>query len=164
MNLIRSLNRSVLLLLCAIAIAAAPALRAETPPDQMKAAGAVTLTTGLLDKMDASITALSADDAAKKELSTASADPSINPDNWGSSIEAKCPKTAAIFKSSGTSADDFGKALFAIMAISMSEDMAKSEDKTVKANAEFMTANKERVEKTFGKFMELSMPFDKGEK
>lgn len=130
----------------------------------MKAAGAITLTTGLLDKMDAAITALSANDEAKKELSTASADPSFNPDNWGSSVEAKCPKAAAIFKSSGITADDFGKALFAIMAISMSEDMAKSEDKTVKANSDFMNANKERVEKTFGKFMELSMPSDKGDK
>lgn len=145
-------------------VAAAPALRAETPPDQIKAAGAIPLTTGLLDKMDAAVTALSADEAAKKELTTASSDPSINPDNWGSSIDAKCPKVSAIFKTAGTSAEDFGKALFAILAISMSEDMAKSEDKTVKANAEFMAANKDRAEKVFGKFMELSMPFEKKDK
>lgn len=147
-----------------LALAAVPVLRADTPPDQLKAAGAIPLTTGLLDKMDASIKALNADEAAKKELTTASADPSINPDNWGSSITAKCPKTAEIFKSSGISADDFGKALFAIMAVSMSEDLDKSEDKTVKANAQFVAANKERAEKTFGEFMQMSMPMDKGDK
>jgi len=159
MNVIRSINRSVLLLLaCAIALAAAPVLRAETPPDQLKAAGAIPLTTELLDKMDKFIAALGADDAAKKELSAASADPSITPENWGSAITAKCPKVAAVFKSSGISADDFGKALFAIMAVAMGEDMAKSEDKTVKANAEFIAANKDRADKTFGSFMQLSMP------
>jgi hypothetical protein len=152
---------SALAALALILVAFAPAVRAETPPDQMKAAGAIPLTTALLDKMDTALTALSADDAAKKELATASSDPSINPDNWGSSIEAKCPKAAAIFKTAGTSADDFGKAIFAIMAVSMSEDAAKSEDKNVKANAEFMVANKDRAEKTFGKFMELSMPVDR---
>lgn len=140
------------------ALAAAPVLRAETPPDQVKAAGAIPLTTALLDKMDGFIKALSANDAAKKELNAASADPSIEPDNWGTSITAKCPKVAEVFKSSGISADDFGKAIFAIMAVSMSEDLDKSEDKTVKANAEFVAANKERAEKTFGSFMELSMP------
>jgi hypothetical protein len=147
------------------ALVTAPALRAETPPDQVKAAGAILLTTALLDKMDAAVTGLSGDDAAKKELSAASADPSISPDNWGSSIDSKCPKVAAVFKTAGISADDFGKALFVIMAVSMGgDDMAKSEDKNVKANAEFMAANKDKVEKTFGKFMELSMPFDKGDK
>ena len=159
MNVCRSFNRSALLLLvCALAFAIAPALRAETPPDQIKAAGAIPLTTELLDKMDAFITALGADDAAKKELNAASADPSINPDNWGSSITAKCPKVGELFKSSGISADDFGKGLFAIMACAMSEDMAKSDNETAKANAEFVKANNARAEKIFGSFMELNAP------
>ena len=159
MNLTRSLNRSFLVpLFCAIAFAALPALRAETPPDQIKAAGAIPLTTELLDKMDAFIKALGADEDAKKELTSASADPSINPDNWGSSIAAKCPKVAELFKKTSITADDFGKALFAIMAVAMSEDLAKSEDKTVKANADFVAANKDRTNQTFGNFMQLSMP------
>jgi len=156
MNNTRSILAS--LLICSLAFAAAPILRAETPPDQIKAAGAIPLTTDLLDKMDAFIKTLGANDDAKKELNTASSDPSITPENWGSSITAKCPKVAALFKSSGISADDFGKAIFASMAVSMSEDLAKSEDKTVKANADFMAANKDRAEKTFGNFMQLSMP------
>lgn len=146
------------IVLTVLTFAAVPVLRAETPPDQVKAAGAIPLTTELLDKMDAFVKALGADEDAKKELSAASADPSINPDNWGSSITAKCPKVGELFKTAGISADDFGKALFAIMAVSMSEDLAKSEDKTVKANADFVAANKERAEKTFGNFMQLSMP------
>jgi hypothetical protein len=141
-----------------LAFAAAPALRAEIPPDQIKSAGAIPLTTDLLDKMDAFIKALGADEAAKKELSAASADPSINPDNWGSSITAKCPKVAEVFKTAGITADDFGKALFAIMACAMGEELAKSEDKAVKANYDFVVANKERAEKTFGSFMQMSMP------
>jgi hypothetical protein len=159
MNVIRSLQRFLLIpVLCAMALVAAPALRAEIPPDQIKSAGAIPLTTALLDKMDAFITALGADEAAKKELSAASADPSINPDNWGEGITAKCPKVAAVFKSSGITADDFGKALFAIMACAMGDELAKSEDKAVKANYDFVAANKERAEKTFGSFMQLSVP------
>ena len=154
----KALSSAIAAIALLFALSASPALRAETPPDQVKAAGAIPLTTELLDKMDAFIKALGADDAAKQELNTASADPSISPDNWGSSITAKCPKTAAIFKSAGISADDFGKAIFAIMAVSMSDDLGKSEDKTVKANADFIAANKARAEATFGNFMQLSMP------
>jgi hypothetical protein len=146
------------LLIGSIAFAAAPALRAETPPDQVKAAGAIPLTTELLDKMDAFIKALVADEAAKKELATASADPSINPDNWGSGVSAKCPKVVALFKTAGISADDFGKAIFAIMAVAMSDDLAKSDDPKVKANADFVAANKDRTNATFGSFMQASMP------
>jgi hypothetical protein len=138
--------------------AAAPVLRAEIPPDQVKSAGAIPLTTALLDKMDAFIKALGADEAAKKELTAASADPSINPDNWGESITAKCPKVAEVFKSAGITADDFGKALFAIMACAMGDELAKSEDKTVKANYDFVASNKDRADKTFGSFMQMSMP------
>ena len=156
MNLTRSLNRPFLfLLLCAIAFAAAPALRAETPPDQIKAAGAITLTTGLLDKMDKAIKALSADDAAKAELGTIGKDPDMTPESWAATISAKCPKAAAIFKSSGVTPDDFAKGIFAIMAVAMGEDLAKSEDKTVAANAAFLAANKDKCDAVFAGFMML---------
>jgi hypothetical protein len=141
-----------------LSFAAAPDLRAETLPDQIKAAGAILLTTDLLDKMDAFIKTLGADEAAKKELAASSADPSINPDNWGSSIAAKCPKVAALFKTANLTPDEFGKAIFAIMAVGMSEDLAKSEDKTVQANAAFVTANKNRADAIFGAFMMLGEP------
>ncbi|HYJ05789.1 MAG TPA: hypothetical protein VEX43_11680 [Chthoniobacterales bacterium] len=146
------------LAIAALCFAAAPDLRAETPPDQIKAAGAIELTTELLDKMDKFIKGITSNDAAKAELAAVSKDPSITPENWGSVVAAKCPKTVEIFKTAGLTADEFGKAIFAIMAVSMSEDLAKSEDETVQANAEFVEANKERAGAIFGAFMMLGEP------
>jgi hypothetical protein len=155
-----NLNRSfVLSLLCALAaFALVPVLRAEVPPDQVKAAAAIPLTKDLFDKMEKFIKAVDADAAAKTELSNASKDPSMNPDNWGATVTAKCPKTTEIFKTVGMTADDFGKAIFAIMAIAMGEELAKSEDKAVKANADFVEANKVQANTIFGSFMMLGDP------
>jgi hypothetical protein len=141
-----------------LGFAAVSDLRGETPPDQVKAAGAIPLTTDLLDKMDKFLKAASTDDAAKAELGTVGKDPSITPENWGSTISAKCPKAVELFKSAGLTADEFAKGIFAIMAVAMSEDLAKSEDKAVKANADFVAANKTRVDSTFGNFMMLGEP------
>jgi hypothetical protein len=94
----------------------------------------------------------------KAELDSVGKDPSITPETWGTTVSAKCPKAAELFKSSGLTPDEFGKGIFAIMALAMSEDLAKSEDKTVKANADFMAANKTRVDATFGSFMMLGEP------
>ena len=156
-------RRAIASLAAALAItvlcfAAAPELRAETPPDQIKAAGAIELTTELLDKMDKFIKGVTSNDAAKAELAAVSKDPSITPENWGSVVSAKCPKTVEIFKTAGLTPDEFGKAIFAIMAVSMSEDLAKSEDETVQANAAFVEANKERAGAIFGAFMMLGEP------
>ena len=160
MNVIRSLNRSVLFLLCAIALAAAPALRAETPPEQVKDAAAIKLTTELLDKMDAFISAVTADTAAKAELAEIGKDPAVSQDQdaWAAAITSKCPKTSEHLKKAGLTASDFTKGISAIMACAMSEDMAKSDNETAKANAEFVKANNARAEKTFGTFMEMSVP------
>ena len=159
MNLNRS---SFFTLACVIAtFTFAPALRADVPPDQLKAAGAIPLTTELLDKMDKFIKAMTSDTAAKAELTEVGKDPSINPDNWASTITAKCPKTVTVFKANNLTADDFSKAIFAIMAIAfMPDEFAKTEDKTVKANADFVAANKERADTIFGGFLALSMPPD----
>src|SRR5688572_18880590 len=80
-----------------LAFTAAPDLRAETPPDQIKAAGAIPLTTELLDKMDEFIKNVTGNNAAKAELAAVSKDPSITPENWGSVVTAKCPKTVELF-------------------------------------------------------------------
>lgn len=141
-----------------LGFAAAPGLRAEIPPDQIKAAGAIPLTTDLLDKMDKFIKAVSADDAAKAELAVIGKDPSMTPEKWGSEITAKCPKTVAIFSSSGITPDDFSKGIFAIMACAMGDELAKSEDKAVKANYDFVNANKDRAGAIFGAFMTLGEP------
>jgi hypothetical protein len=161
MNTIRSINRSVLLfVLCAIAVAFTPALRAEIPPDQVKAASDIKLTTALLDKMDKFISAVNADSAAKAELAELDKDPAVSKDQdaWAAAITAKCPKVSEHLKTAGITAGDFTKGISAIMACAMSEEMTKSDNAAAKANAEFVAANKDRAEKTFGSFMELSMP------
>jgi len=141
-----------------LGLTSAPALRAETPPDQMKAAGAIELNTALLDKMDEFLKEVDSNEEAKKELAAVGKDPSITPETWGSVITAKCPKAVEVFKEAELTPDDFSKAIFAIMAVSMSEDMAKSEDKTIKANVAFLAANKDRADKTFSSFMMLGEP------
>ena len=159
MNLTRSLNRFLVVpFLCALgAFALVPTTRAETPADQTKAAGAIPLTNDLLDKMDAAIKSLTNDASAKAEMTEIGKDPNLSPEAWAAAINAKCPKATADFKAAGITPDDFSKGIFAIMACAFSEDLVKSEDKAVKANAEFVKANS-RCEKTFGSFMQLSMP------
>ena len=138
------------------AFAAAPDLRAETPPDQIKAAGGIPLTTELLDKMEKFVKSVSTDSAAKAEMTEANKDPSITPETFGSVIAAKCPKTVEIFKASGLTPDEFSKGLFAIMAVAMSDELAKSENKAVAANAAFVAANKDRANAVFSSFMMLN--------
>jgi hypothetical protein len=153
---VTSISRLAIASIAVVLVAfAALNLRAETPPDQIKAAGAVPLTTALLDKMDKAIKALSADDDAKAELGTIGKDPNMTPESWASSISAKCPKAAAIFKSADVTPDDFAKGIFAIMACAMSDDMAKSSDKTAAANAAFVTSNKDKCDAVFSGFMML---------
>jgi len=137
---------------------AAPVLRAETPADQIKAAGAIPLTTDLLDKMDKAVKALTADEAAKTEMNAIGKDPNMTPESWAAAISSKCPKATADFKAASITPDEFAKGIFAIMACAMSEDMAKSTDKTAAANAAFVTANKDKCDAVFSGFMMLSMP------
>src|SRR5436190_23181080 len=83
-------------------LVAAPDLRAETPPDQIRAAGAIPLTTELLDKMDKFLKDLGTDDAAKAEFVAVAKNPSFFAiEIWGSAIAAKCSKAVAFFTSYG---------------------------------------------------------------
>lgn len=152
------LTRSRLLpLLCALAaFALVPNITAETPPEQIKDAGAIPLTTELFDKMDAFIAAVSVDDAAKTEMAAVGKDPTMTPETWAAAVKEKCPKTAQHFASAKIAPEEFFKAITAMMACLMSEDMAKSEDAKAKANAEFLKANNARAEKTFSGFMSLA--------
>ena len=132
-----------------------PGLRAEIPPDQIKAAGAIALTTSLLDKMETVIKNVKADAAAKNELAAADKDPAMTAETWGNIVSSKCPKAGAIFKAAGVTPDDFAKGMFAIMAVGMNEDLGTSADKTVQANAAFVGANKERTGTVFAAFLTL---------
>ena len=161
-NIVPFLSRRALasmagaLIFILLGFAAAPDLRAETPPDQIKAAGGIPLTTELLDKMEKFVKSVSTDSAAKAEMTEANKDPSITPETFGSVIAAKCPKTVEIFKASGLTPDEFSKGLFAIMAVAMSDELAKSENKAVAANAAFVAANKDRANAVFSSFMMLN--------
>ena len=146
------------LTLIVLGFAAAPARSAEIPPDQIKTAGAIPLTTDLLDKMDKVIKNLSASDSAKAELAVVGKDPSVTPETWGNLISTKCPKAVEIFKAASLTPDDFVKGQFAIMAVAMGDELAKSEDKTVKANYDFVAANKDRANAIFAGFMSLQEP------
>jgi hypothetical protein len=151
-----------------LGFAVAPMARAEAPESQLKLAGAIPLTTELLDKMEKFFTSAKSDAAAKAEFVAASNENKDNPpmtgEAWGSLINAKCPKALEIFKVSGITPDEVGKAAFAIQAIILGEawappgdkdNMAKSEDKIVAANAAFVAANRARAEAVFGSFITL---------
>jgi hypothetical protein len=146
---------AVALAIIIVGFASAPDLRAEIPPDQIKAAGAIPLTTDLLDKMDKFIKSISTDEAAKAEIVVVGKDPNMTPETWGISVSSKCPKAAAIFKSAGITPDEFSKGIFAIMAVAMAEELSKSEDKAVKDNADFVAANKDKCDAVFAGFMML---------
>ena len=149
---------------------AAPTTRAEAPESQLKLAGAIPLTTELLDKMEKFLTSAKSDAAAKAELVAVTKENKDNPpmtgEAWGSLISAKCPKAVEIFQASGLTPDEFGKAALAIQAIIFADamappgdkdNMAKSEDKAVAANAAFVAANRARAEVVYGGFGTLGL-------
>jgi hypothetical protein len=150
--------------------AGASTTRAEIPASELQLAGAVPLSTELLDKMEKFLTNAKSDAAAKAELVAVTKENKDNPpmtgEAWGSLISAKCPKTVEIFQASGLTADEFGKAAFAIQAIILGDamappgdkdNMAKSENKAVAANAAFVAANRPRAEAVYGSFATLGL-------
>jgi hypothetical protein len=147
-----------------------PATRAAIPESELKLAGAIPLTTELLEKMEKFLTGAKSDAAAKAELVAVTKANKDNPpmtgEAWGSLITAKCPKAVEIFQASGLTPEEFGKAALAIQSILLgdaiappgdNDNMAKSEDKTVAANAAFVAANKARAEAVFGSFATLGL-------
>ena len=149
---------------------AAPTTRADIPASELKLAGAIPLNTELLDKMEKFLTSAKSDAAAKAELVAVIKENKDNPpmtgEAWGSLISAKCPKAVEIFQASGLTPEECGKAALAIQAIIFGEamappgdkdNMAKSEDKAVAANAAFVAANRARAEAVYGSFVTLGL-------
>ena len=152
------------------AFALVPASRAAIPESELKLAGAIPLTTELLEKMEKFLTGAKSDAAAKAELVAVTKANKDNPpatgEAWGSLVTAKCPKAVEIFQALGLTPEEFGKAALAIQSILLgdaiappgdNDNMAKSEDKTVAANAAFVAANKARAEAVFGSFATLGL-------
>jgi hypothetical protein len=167
MNRPRSLNRFIVLPLLRglAALAFAAASRAEIPENELKLAGAISLTTELLEKMEKFLAGIKSEPAAKAELAAVTREKKDNPpmtgQAWGSLISAKCPKVLQVFEASDLTPEEFGKAALAIQSIMMAEvmappgdedNMAKSDDKTVAANAAFFADNKGRAEVIYGAF------------
>ncbi|HLW34571.1 MAG TPA: hypothetical protein VKS98_02835 [Chthoniobacterales bacterium] len=148
--------KSFLALVTAISFAAfltaVPTARAKIPDDQIKSAGAIELTTELLDKMDNAAKAVHGDEAARTEMAGVK---ETEPDLWAAAVDSKCPKASAHLKEAGITADELMKGTLAIMACMMDEkgDLANSDNETAKANAEFVKENKDRCDKVGGAVM-----------
>ena len=157
-------------LIAIVLLVLVPATRAAIPESELKLAGAIPLSTELLEKMEKFLASAKADAAAKAELAAVTRENKDNPpmtgEAWGSLITAKCPKAVAVFEAADLTPDEFGKAALALQAIILAEamappgnpdNMAKSEDKTVAANAAFVAANKARAEAVYGSFATLGL-------
>jgi hypothetical protein len=146
-------RNSVLILLGAILVfAIGPATRAQIPAEQAKMAGAIPLTTQLLDKLDKFAQAISGDAEAKSQYAASGKDSSMSPDSAQSVIDSKYPKLAAAFKTSGLTVDEFIKTMMALpITAAIAEMGGTPEDSTAVANLAFYKANKDRVTATMTK-------------
>ena len=161
---------ATLAIIALFGFATAPTTRAAIPESELKRAGAIALDAELLDKMEKFFTTARSDAAAKAELATVTKENKDNPPDtgeaWGSLISAKCPKAVEIFEDLELTPEEFGKAVFAIQALILidaiaspgdKDNMAKSEDKVVAANAAFFAANRARAEAVYGNFATLGI-------
>lgn len=144
-------------LLLTIAVLAAftvtPKVRSE---DMAKAAGAIELTTELVDKMDAAAKAVRSDDAARAEMAAVK---ETETDATIAAIKSKCPKTMAHLKEAEITPDELMKGALVMLACTFDEkgEFLNSDNETVKANAEFFKENKERCNTVGGEVMAMSM-------
>ena len=148
-----------LILTALVAVTIVPAASAKIPDDQVKSAGAIKLTTELLDKMDKAAKAVRADEAARTEMAGVK---ETERDAVIAALNSKCPKTAAYLKEAGITADQLMDGMSAILACVMDEsgELAKSDNETAKANAEFVKQNKERCDAVGGAVMAMGMAPD----
>ena len=151
-------TRSVLLLIVGVlaAFTVTPKVRAKIPDDMIKSAGAIELTTELVDKMDTAAKAVRADDAARAEMAAVK---EMDPAKWAAEVDSKCPKTVAHLKETGITADELMKGSLVMLACVFDEkgEFLNSDNETVKANAEFCKENKDRCDKVFGEVMAMSI-------
>ena len=148
-----------LVLSALVALNVVPAASAKIPDDQIKSAGAIKLTTELLDKMEKVAKAISADQAARTEMAAIK---ETERDAVIAAMNSKCPKAAAYLKEAGITAEQLMDGMNAMLACLMDEsgDLAKSDNETAKANAEFFKQNKERCDAVGGAVMAMSMAPD----
>jgi hypothetical protein len=148
-----------LVLTALVTLPIVPAASAKIPDDQIKSAGAIKLSTELLDKMDKVAKAVTADEAARTEMAGVK---ETERDAVIAAMNSKCPKTAAYLKEAGITAEQLMDAMSAILACVMDEagELAKSDNETAKANAGFVKQNQERCNAVGGAVMAMSMAPD----
>ena len=144
-----------LVLSALVALTIVPAATAKISEDQIKSAGAIQLSPELLDKMGKAAKAVRADEAARTEMAGVK---ETERDAVVAAMNSKCPKTAAHLSAAGITADELMDAMSAILACIMDEsgDLAKSDNETAKANAEFVKQNKERCDTVGGEVLAMS--------
>jgi hypothetical protein len=145
---VKSFGLSVALFVVFFAFVPASRVQAQLPDELLKLAGAVPLTTALIDSVDKFVKAVGADPAAKAEWDTAGKDPNMTAEKVAEALP-KYPKLAAAFKSAGLAPVDFMNAMSAIVGSTAAAEMANGgadagTDKTVQANIAFYKANKTR--------------------
>jgi hypothetical protein len=144
---------SILLFLILFAFAPLARLQAQLPDQVEKMAAGVTLTTALLDSLDAFVKTIGSDPAVRAEMDASDKDPAMTPDKFGEIINSKYPKAAAAFKSAGLAPDDFLKGSGALAATAGAVEISNAgmntgTNKTVQANIAFFKANKDRCTAT----------------
>jgi len=148
------LNR-VYLLALSFVIATIPAVStvtAQVTPEQAKMAGAVPLSTVLLDKIDNLLKKVEADPAAKAEYIAAGKDAGARPENMTELVETKYPKLAAVFKTSDLTPFEFMNASGVVfMTGVLAEADTAPQDERAAANVKFYKENKDRVTATMNR-------------
>ena len=151
-----NLTRLLLIIGVLAAFTIVPAVNAKISDDQIKSAGAIELTTELVDKMEAAAKAVREDEAARSEVAAVK---ETDADAWAAAVNSKCPKAAAHLKEAGITAEELMKGASAILACMMDEsgDLAKSDNETAKANAEFVNEHKDHCNTAGGAVMVMGM-------
>jgi len=155
-----SFHFSIALLVVLFALAPPKELQAQLPDQVEKMAAGITLTTPLLDSLDAFVKAIGSDPAVRAEMDASGKDPAMTPDKFGEVINSKYPKLAAAFKSAALTPDDFLKGNGALVgtagAVELSNaGMSTGTDKTVQSNITFFKANKDRCTATMNSLENL---------
>jgi hypothetical protein len=142
----------VVLFICIATVLAVPAVLGQVSPEQAKMAGAVPLSTVLLDKIDSLLKKVEADPAAKAEYIAAGKDAGARPENMTELVETKYPKLAAVFKTSDLTPFEFMNASGAVFMTSVfAESDTAPQDERAATNVKFYKENKARVTATMNR-------------
>lgn len=148
-----SVSYFIALVLLLFGLAPLARVQAQLPDQVEKMAAGTTLTTTLLDSLDAFVKTVGSDPGVRADMDASGKDPSMTADKFAEIINAKYLKLAAAFKAAGLSPDDYVKASTALAATAGAVELSNAgmntgTDKTVQANITFFKANKDRCTAT----------------